>query len=94
MRRTYVLNAAFLALVALAFVVPRFVPRGEGFASGTAAVLVFLAILLSALLLAVGQAFWTVRARARLSRPERWLGYVPALISIAGLAGLVAWLRF
>jgi hypothetical protein len=93
-RRTYRLNAVFLALIAAAFVAPRFVPRGEGFASGAMATLTFLAILLLAVLVAVGQAIWTVRARARLSRRERWLGCVPALLGVAGFAALIAWLRF
>jgi cell shape-determining protein MreD len=88
------MNLVFLAMIAAAFIVPRLVPRNEGFASAATASLVFLGLLGLATALAAGQALWTARAHGRLRPAERWLGYLPAALSVTALVALVAWLRF
>lgn len=87
-------NIAFAAAVALAFVLPRFGPRGEGFAAGATATLVFLALLLVAAMIGVAAAVWTLRQGMKLSAAERLFGYAPAVIGVLGLVTLVLWLRF
>jgi hypothetical protein len=93
MRRTHVRNAAFLALVAAAFLVPRFV-RGEGFSGGAQAVLVFLGILALAVAVAAWQAIDTWSRRRTLPRHAIWLGLAPLILGAGGLIGLIVFLRF
>ena len=94
MRTTVVLNLLFAGLVVAAFIVPRFVPRGEGFAAAAEATVAFLGILLLATVVALAQAVRTARAHAHLSPRDRWLGYLPAAIGVTGVVGLILWLRF
>jgi hypothetical protein len=87
-------NLVFVGLLVAAFIVPRFAPRGEGFAPAAEATLIFLSILLLAVAVAAWQAARTLQHHARLSSRDRWLGYLPALIGVTGFIGLIAWLRF
>lgn len=94
MRTIHRTNLVIALLLAAAFVVPRFMPRGEGFAPAVGAVLVFLAILFAATLVGVWLAAWTFRDRATLPPAGRWLGYGPAVLGVVGLGWLVVFLRY
>ncbi|MGD2112798.1 MAG: hypothetical protein PVI50_05380 [Gammaproteobacteria bacterium] len=87
--------AAWCGILLLAsFVVPRFVPPDEGFASAATASLVFLAMLLFTTLVALYLLARTLRAYGALSVPARICGIAPALIMAAGLAGLLLFLGY
>jgi hypothetical protein len=91
----YRLSAICALLTALAFVVPRFVPNQEGgFASAANAILVFLGMLLVTAILALYLLVVTIRAYRDLPWPTRLAGIAPGVILVAGLAILVAALRF
>ncbi len=62
----YRLAAACVLLLALAFVLPRFVDTGEGLAGATGAVMVFLAILVVACIFSVFLLLRTLRAYSAL----------------------------
>lgn len=94
MRTTYVLNSFFLAICVAALILPRFVPRGDGFAPSASAVLVLLATLFAAVVVAVAQAIYTWRRRQTLARHEHWLGYAPLVVGASGFVGLILFLRF
>jgi hypothetical protein len=94
LRATYALNLAFAAILIAALILPRLVPRGEGFAASGSAVLVLLATLMAAVVLAMAQAGYTWRRRHALSRHEKWLGYAPLVLGTSGLIGLILFLRF
>jgi hypothetical protein len=83
------------AVTALAFVVPRFVPTGEGgLASAATAVLVFLGVLLVALALAVHLLVVTIRAYRDLPLLTRVAGIGPGVVLVLALALLVGFLRY
>ncbi len=77
-----------------AFVVPRFVPPDEGFAAAATASLVFLAMLLFTTLLALYLLARTIHVFGALSVTARICGIAPALIMLAGLAGLLLFLGY
>jgi hypothetical protein len=94
-RRIYRLAASCLALVGLAFVLPRFVPSSEGgFASAATAVLVFLAVLAVAAVVALYLCALTIRAYRDLALLPRFAGIAPAVILIVALAMLMGGLRY
>ena len=94
MRTIHRTNLVIALLLAAAFIVPRFMPRGEGFAPAVGAVLAFLAILFAATLVGVWLAVWTFQHRATLPPAGHWLGYGPAALGVLGLAWLVLFLRY
>lgn len=93
MRPTYTFNLLFLAICVAALILPRLVPRGDGFAPSAVAALVLLVTLLSAVIVAAAQAVYTWRRRAMLARHEHWLGYAPLVLGASGFLGLLLFLR-
>lgn len=81
-------------LLLASFVVPRFVPSDEGFAAGATASLVFLAMLLFTTLLALVLLARTLPRYGELSPAARIFGITPALVLMAGLAGLLMFLGY
>lgn len=81
-------------LLLAAFVVPRFVPAGEGFAAAATASLVFLAMLLFTTLATLYLLVRTLRAFAQLSPAARVCGIAPAAIMLVGMAGLLLFLGY
>jgi hypothetical protein len=89
----YRLAAGCALLLALAFVLPRFVETGEGLAGATGAVLVFLAILVVACIVSVFLMVRTLRAYSDLPVTARIAGILPGVLLVTGLVMLVSWLR-
>ena len=81
-------------LLLAAFVVPRFVPPDEGFAAAATASLVFLAMLLFTTLVALYLLARTFHVFSALSVTARMCGIAPAIIMLAGLAGLLLFLGY
>jgi hypothetical protein len=93
--RIYRLSAICVAITALAFIVPRFVPNQEGgFASAANAILVFLGMLLVAAVVSLYLLVLTVRAYRDLPWPARVAGMAPGVILVIGLALILGALRF
>jgi hypothetical protein len=86
--------ALCVLLTLMAFVLPRFLPVGEGFAAGAGAALVFFMGLLLATLCALVLLVITVRRHAALSQYARLCGYAPALVLCSGLLGLLWFLAY
>jgi threonine/homoserine/homoserine lactone efflux protein len=89
----YRLAAACVLLLALAFVLPRFVDTGQGLAGATGAVMVFLAILVVACIFSVFLLLRTLRAYSALPTAARIAGILPGVLLVTGLIVLVSWLR-
>jgi hypothetical protein len=82
-------------MTALAFVIPRFTPEGEGGLAGAAsAVLVFLGILAAAAALSVYLLAFTLKARAKIGIGAHVAGILPGLVLVTGLVWLVLFLRY
>jgi hypothetical protein len=84
-----------LVVVAIAAIVaPRFASGGEGFAAAAGAVLVFLALLLTATIVAIWLAIWTWRRRGTLPAAGLCLGIAPAVLGTASFTALILFLRY
>jgi hypothetical protein len=94
-RRIYRLSATCVALTALAFLVPRFVPNQEGgFASAATAILVFLAMLLGTAVFSLYLLIVTVQAYKEISFLPRLAGIGPTVALVTALAVLLGLLRY
>lgn len=84
-----------LALVAGAFIIPRFFANPEGgFAAGAGAVLAFLAILAAALLLSLYLLGLTAQSWGGLAPPAKVAGVAPVILLGAALIVLMSMLRY
>ncbi|MGB5210077.1 MAG: hypothetical protein WBN31_14605 [Gammaproteobacteria bacterium] len=90
----YRLAVVCALLVALAFVLPRFLPAGEGMAGAAVAVLAFLAILVVAGIVSVFLMFRTLRCYSDLPTAARIAGILPGVVLVISLISLIGWLRF
>ena len=94
-KRIYCLSAVCVALTALAFVIPRFVPNREGgFASAATAILVFLGILLVTTVVSLYLLVETIRIYRGLSMLPRLAGIGPSVVLVTALAWLIGFLRY
>ncbi len=93
-KKVYQLSALCAFATALAFIVPRFVPNREGgFASAATAILVFLALLISAAGMSLRLLLLTVRAYRELSFVPRLAGIAPSVILVGAVVFLLVFLR-
>jgi len=93
--RIYRLSAVCGFLVALSFVVPRFVTNPEGgFAAGATAVMTFLLMLLVAAIFSFYLLAVTVRSYRDIAPGPRIAGIAPSLVLAIALVSLVLFLGY
>jgi hypothetical protein len=93
-KRIYRLLLLCVSLTALAYVVPRFVPDGGGFASAATAILVLLAMLAAAGLVSLYLLFVTIRVYREIAWLPRVAGIAPSVLLAIALALLGGLLRY
>ena len=94
-RKIYVLAALSLLTALAAVLLPRFAASGtDGLASAATAALTFLALLATALVVALVGLTLTLRAYRTLPWPVRAAGIAPAVVLGVALAWLVMYLRY
>jgi hypothetical protein len=94
-RQIYILAALSVLTALAAIIVPRFASSGaDGLASAATAALTFLALLATALVVALAGLTLTLRAYRTLPWPVRAAGIAPAVVLGVALAWIVAYLRY
>ncbi len=95
MKKTYLLNLVYGALLIAALVLPRLYkdPSG-GMAAAATAVMIFLSTFVLAGIVAIYQFVYTYRRRKELPQLEVILGFAPAVLSILVFVTLFILLRY
>ena len=95
MKKTYILNLTYLALLVAAFILPRlFKDPAGGMAAAATSVMIFLFTFVLAGIVASYQFLYTYRRREAMPRMEVLLGLAPFAVSILACLTLFLFLRF
>jgi hypothetical protein len=93
-KRIFQVAVVWGGLLIVSFIIPRFVPASEGFASAATATTIFLLLLFLVTLVSVYLLIKTVRLFNSVSITARICGIAPAVIMVIGLISLITFLRY